>query len=69
MSMILGNTHKEVSPQDNVVNFNTPKLGKGIYKTVDLRDMRAGIVKKELLYSTDLERLQIKSIGDQLHPN
>jgi hypothetical protein len=52
-----------------VVNFNTPKLGKVTYKTVDLRDMRAGIVEKELLYSTDLERLQIKSIGDQLHPN
>ena len=51
------------------MNFNTPKLGKGIYKTVDLRDMRAGIVEKELLYSTDLERLQIKSIEDQLYPN
>ena len=65
MSMIIGKSVTDGSPQDNVVNFSTPRLVQDGYRSVPVSGLRHSINRKDIYFSTNLERLQIKSIEDE----
>ena len=65
MSMIIGQSEKDGSPQDNVVNLSTPRMVHDGYRSVSVKRLRHSINKKDICFSTNLERLQIKSIEDE----
>ena len=65
MSMIIGKSVTDGSPQDNVVNLSTPRMVHDGYRSIPVSGLRHSINRKDIYFSTNLERLQIKSIEDE----